>query len=132
MADLIDPWASFSLDYDKLVNQFGIAKVSDILSEIENPQRLMKRGVIFGHREFNEINKLIAQNKDFAVVTGMMPSGQMHIGHKMIVDQLKWYQEKGAMLSLPIADLESYAARGMSFEKGREIEIGRASCRERV
>ena len=62
MADLIDPWASFSLDYDKLVNQFGIAKVSDILSEIENPQRLMKRGVIFGHREFNEINKLIAQN----------------------------------------------------------------------
>ena len=123
MADLIDPWASFSLDYDKLVNQFGIAKVSDILSEIENPQRLMKRGVIFGHREFNEINKLIAQNKDFAVVTGMMPSGQMHIGHKMIVDQLKWYQEKGAMLSLPIADLESYAARGMSFEKGREIAV---------
>ena len=104
MADLIDPWASFSLDYDKLVNQFGIAKVSDILSEIENPQRLMKRGVIFGHREFNEINKLIAQNKDFAVVTGMMPSGQMHIGHKLVVDQLKWYQDKGAMLSILIAD----------------------------
>ena len=30
MADLIDPWASFSLDYEKLVNKFGIAKVSDI------------------------------------------------------------------------------------------------------
>ncbi|WP_292608842.1 MULTISPECIES: tryptophan--tRNA ligase [unclassified Methanobrevibacter] len=123
MAELIDPWASFSLDYDKLVNQFGIGKISDILDDIKNPQRLMKRGVIFGHREFNEINNLINQNKDFAVVTGMMPSGQMHIGHKMVVDQLKWYQDKGAMLSLPIADLESYAARGMSFEKGREIAV---------
>ena len=120
---MIDPWASFSLDYDKLVNQFGIGKISDIVSDIKNPQRLMRRGVIFGHREFNEVNDLINQDKEFAVVSGMMPSGQMHIGHKMVVDQLKWYQDKGAMLSLPIADLEAYAARDMSFEKGREIAV---------
>ena len=123
MADLINPWASFSLDYDKLVNKFGIDKISDIIGDIENPQKLMKMGVIFGHREFDEIVKLINQNKDFAVVSGMMPSGQMHIGHKMVVDQLKWYQSQGAMLSLPIADLEAYAARNMSFEKGREIAL---------
>ncbi|WP_458405097.1 tryptophan--tRNA ligase [Methanobrevibacter sp.] len=123
MADLIDPWASFTLDYDKLVNQFGIGKISEMIKDVKNPQRLMQRGVIFGHREFNEINNLINQNKDFAVVTGMMPSGQMHIGHKMVVDQLKWYQDMGAMLSLPIADLEAYAARGMSFENGRQIAV---------
>ena len=35
MADLIDPWASFSLDYDKLVNQFGIGKISDIINDIK-------------------------------------------------------------------------------------------------
>lgn len=120
---MIDPWASTSVDYDKLINQFGIEKISDILDEIKDPQRLMKRGVVFGHREFKEINDLINKKEDFAVVTGMMPSGQMHIGHKMVVDQLKWYQEKGAMLSLPIADLESYAARDMSFEKGKQIAV---------
>lgn len=120
---MIDPWASTSVDYDKLINQFGIEKISDILGEIKDPQRLMKRGVVFGHREFKEINDLINKKEDFAVVTGMMPSGQMHIGHKMVVDQLKWYQEKGAMLSLPIADLESYAARDMSFEKGKQIAV---------
>lgn len=123
MIILIDPWASSSVDYDKLVNQFGIGKISDIIADIKNPQRLMERGVVFGHRDFNEINNLINNDKEFAVVTGMMPSGQMHIGHKMVVDQLKWYQEKGAMLSLPIADLESYAARGMSFEEGRRIAV---------
>ena len=47
MADLIDPWASFTLDYDKLVNQFGIGKISDIIQDVKNPQILMKRGVIF-------------------------------------------------------------------------------------
>ena len=120
---MIDPWASTSVDYDKLINQFGIEKISDIIGDIKDPQRLMKRGVVFGHREFNQINDLINKKEDFAVVTGMMPSGQMHIGHKMVVDQLIWYQQKGAMLSLPIADLESYAARNMSFEKGKQIAV---------
>lgn len=120
---MIDPWASFSLDYDKLVNQFGIQLISDMISDVKNPPRLMRRGVIFGHRDFDIVNKKINRNEEFAVVTGMMPSGQMHIGHKMVVDQLKWYQDKGAMLSLPIADMEAYAARNMSFEKAREITI---------
>ncbi len=120
---MIDPWASSSVDYDKLVNQFGIQKFSDLINDVENPHRLMKRGVIFGHRDFDKVNNLINKKEDFAVVGGMMPSGQMHIGHKMVVDQLKWYQEKGAMLSILIADLESYAARDMSFEKARDIAI---------
>ena len=120
---MIDPWGSSIVDYDKLVNQFGIKDFSELIGKIEDPARLMKRGVIFGHRDFDKLVPLINGKKDFAVMTGMMPSGQMHIGHKMVVDQLKWYQQKGAMLSLPIADLESYAARGMSFEKGREIAV---------
>lgn len=123
MIYLIDPWASSSVDYDKLVNQFGIQKFSDLINDVENPHRLMKRGVIFGHRDFDKVNNLINKKEDFAVVGGMMPSGQMHIGHKMVVDQLKWYQDKGSMLSILIADLESYAARDMSFEKARDIAV---------
>ena len=114
---MIDPWASFDLDYDKLVNQFGIRKFSDVLDNIENPLPLMERGVIFGHRDFDKIVPLVNNKKDFAVVTGMMPSGQMHIGHKMVIDQLKWYFEKGGQLSLSIADMEAYAARGISLEE---------------
>lgn len=120
---MIDPWASSSVDYDKLVNKFGIKKFSDILDDIDNPMLLMKRGVIFGHRDFDKIIPLINGKKDFTVVTGMMPSGRMHIGHKMIVDQLKWYLDKGKKLSLPIADMESYAARGISFDEAKEIAI---------
>ena len=97
---MIDPWGSSIVDYDKLVNQFGIKDFSELLGKIEDPARLMKRGVIFGHRDFDKLVPLINGKKDFAVMTGMMPSGQMHIGHKMVIDQLKWYFEKGASLSL--------------------------------
>ncbi|KZX13143.1 tryptophan--tRNA ligase [Methanobrevibacter curvatus] len=120
---MIDPWASSELDYDKIVNQFGIKKFSDILNKIKNPSSLMRRGVIFGHRDFEKIAKLINSKDDYAVVTGMMPSGQMHIGHKMIVDQLKWYNNNGGKLSLSIADMEAYAARNIPFKEGKRIAI---------
>ena len=120
---MIDPWASSSVDYDKLVNKFGIKKFSDIVDNINNPILLMKRGVIFGHRDFDKIIPFINEKKDFTVVTGMMPSGKMHIGHKMVVDQLKWYLANGGKLSLPIADMESYGARGISIEEAKEIAI---------
>ena len=83
---MIDPWGSSIVDYDKLVNQFGIKDFSDLLGDIEDPARLMKRGVIFGHRDFDKLVPLINGKKDFGVMTGMMPSGQMHIGHKMVID----------------------------------------------
>ena len=120
---LIDPWASSQVDYDKLVNQFGIKPFQEELNKINNPSKLMKRGVIFGHRDFNKAIETINKKKPFAVVSGMMPSGQMHIGHKMVVDQLIWYHKHGATLSLPIADMEAYAARGINLEKAKKIAI---------
>lgn len=120
---MLDPWTADAFDYDKLVKQFGIKDFEDELNKIDNPHRLMRRKVIFGQRDFDKITNLINSNKPFAVVSGMMPSGQMHIGHKMVVDQLKWYQDHGAKLSLPIADMEAYAARGISFEKGKELAV---------
>ena len=42
MADLIDPWASFSLDYDKLVNQFGIGKISDVIGDVNSRRGKME------------------------------------------------------------------------------------------
>lgn len=121
---MLNPWVSTSfVDYENIVNEFGIENFSDILGSIESPARLMKRGVVFSHRDFGKMVPLINGKKDFAVMTGMMPSGQMHIGHKMVVDQLKWYFDKGGFMSLSIADMEAYAARGISFKEGRDIAV---------
>lgn len=120
---MIDPWGSSSLDYEKLVQQFGIKPFQDMLNDLETPHWLMRRGIIFGQRDYGRILKAIREKKDFAVVTGMMPSGKMHIGHKMIVDQLVWYDAHGADIYIPIADMESYSARGIDFETAKELAI---------
>jgi len=120
---LIDPWSSAIVNYEKLIEEFGIKPFHDLLGDIENPHILMRRGIVFGHRDFGRIIKAIREKSEFAVVTGMMPSGKMHIGHKMIVDQLTWYQEKGAEIHIPIADMESYSARGIDFNEAKRIAI---------
>ena len=120
---MIDPWSSAIVNYEKLIEEFGIKPFHDLLGDIENPHMLMKRGIIFGHRDYGRIVKAIREHEDFAVVTGMMPSGKMHIGHKMIVDQIIWYQERGAEIYIPIADMESYSARGIEFEEAKRIAI---------
>jgi tryptophanyl-tRNA synthetase len=120
---LIDPWSTVSLDYEKYIEQFGIKLFKEMVGELDDPHWLMRRGIIFGHRDFGRIVKAIRDKKDFAVVTGMMPSGKMHIGHKMVVDQLVWYDKHGADIYIPIADLESYSARGVDFEKSRQLAI---------
>ena len=120
---MIDPWSSAILNYEKLIREFGIRPFQDLLVNLEDPPLLMRRGIIFGHRDYGKIIKAIREKNSFAVVTGMMPSGKMHIGHKLIVDQLVWYQEKGADIYIPIADMESYSARGIDFEESRKLAI---------
>lgn len=120
---MIDPWSSSIVDYEKLKKQFGIKPFADLLGEISNPHSLMSRGIIFGHRDYGRIIKAMREGNSFAVVTGMMPSGKMHIGHKMIVDQLIWYQKLGAEIYIPIADMEAYSARGVDFETSKELAI---------
>ncbi len=123
MIHLIDPWGSSNVDYEKLVQQFGIKPFKDLLNDLTDPHLLMRRGIIFGQRDYGRIVKAIRDKEDFAVITGMMPSGKMHIGHKMVVDQIIWYEKHGADIYIPIADMESYSARGVDFEASRELAI---------
>jgi tryptophanyl-tRNA synthetase len=120
---LIDPWNSAIIDYEKLREQFGIKPFADLMDDIKDPHPLMKRGIIFGQRDYGRIVKAMREGSSFAVVTGMMPSGKMHIGHKMVVDQLIWYQKKGAEIYIPIADMESYSAREVDFKTSKKLAV---------
>ena len=52
-----------------------------------------------------------------------MPSGQMHLGHKMVIDQARWFQDLGGDVTIAVADLEAHATRGLSLEKCRKYAI---------
>lgn len=120
----IDPWGKIEVkDYDALCDKFGIDRFSKILPKINDPSLTMRRGLNFGHKDFQVILKAINEKKDFAMMTGLMPSGKFHFGHKMIAEEMIYYQKLGAECFIAVADLEAYLTRDISLEKAKEIAI---------
>ncbi|WP_049987941.1 tryptophan--tRNA ligase [Halobellus rufus] len=114
----LDPWGSSTVsDYRKLFEEFGIEEFDDVLPEVPNPHYLMRRGVIFGHRDYDPVAEALREGEDAAVLSGFMPTGDPHIGHKLVFDEIIWHQAQGADAYGLIADLEAHSARGMSWEE---------------
>ena len=121
----IDPWSSTTYqDYSKLRDEFGIENFTDdTWKNLPNPHKLLRRGVIFGHRGFQLINNSVIKNKPWAILTGLMPSGKMHLGHKMVIDEVIYFQSIGADINIAVADIEAFATRGHTLEETKEYAL---------
>lgn len=118
----IDPWGDVEIgNYKQKMEDFGIDSLSKDLKKELPKHRYITRNIIFGHRDLKKITKAKKQGKNFAALTGIMPSGLMHLGHKIVVDQMKMYQEMGAEIHICAADIEAYNTRNISIEKAREL-----------
>ena len=114
----LDPWGSSTVsDYRKLFEEFGIEEFDEVLDEIPRPHYLMRRGVIFGHRDYRPVAKAMREGDDFAVLSGFMPTGDPHIGHKLVFDEIIWHQQQGGDAYGLIADLEAHSARGLTWDE---------------
>ncbi|HJM45083.1 MAG TPA: tryptophan--tRNA ligase [Candidatus Poseidoniaceae archaeon] len=115
----IDPWSSSqSTDYQRIIDQFGLTNLD--YNNLPSPSMLHRRKIVFAHRDLDMILRAKSKNKSFGVLTGLMPSGRMHLGHKMVIDQVKWFQDLGADVTIAVADLEAHATRGLSLDSCRE------------
>jgi tryptophanyl-tRNA synthetase len=119
----IDPWGSeLPEDYEKIIKEFGM-EVFDkkILSRLPNPNHLMRRGIVVGHQDLELIANAINSKKNFAVLTGIMPSGErLHLGNKLTIDMVRYFQEHGGETYVLVADLEALATRGISLKESRK------------
>jgi len=119
----VTPWeVSGEIDYNKLIKEFGLKPMIDLPKEFDN-LLLFKRGVIFAHRDFDKILEAIQKKKPFAMMTGLMPSGKFHLGHKMVADQMIFYQKLGAKVYITVADIEAYNSRNPDMEELRRVAI---------
>ncbi|MFB6360049.1 MAG: tryptophan--tRNA ligase [Halobacteriales archaeon] len=115
---VLDPWSSATIeDYGELFDQFGIESFEEVLPEVPNPHYLMRRGIIFGHRDYRALVDAMRDGEPVAALSGFMPTGDPHVGHKMVFDELIWHQQQGADTYGLIADLEAHSARGMSWSE---------------
>lgn len=121
---MLDPWGTGSIeDYDRLFDEFGIEPVEPLLARIPKPHRLMRRRIIFGHRGYDAVLDAMGAGMPFGAMSGFMPSGRVHLGGKMVMEELIWHQQMGAHTYVAIADIEAHVVRGMSWELCRRMGI---------
>ncbi|SEN72874.1 tryptophanyl-tRNA synthetase [Halorientalis persicus] len=114
----LDPWGSSTVsDYRKLFEEFGIEQFDEVLDEVPDPHYLMRRGVIFGHRDYRAVAEAMRNDEPWAALSGFMPTGDPHIGHKMVFDEIIWHQQQGGDAYALIADLEAHSARGLTWDE---------------
>ena len=117
---IIDPWGSGLLeDYEKIIKDFGLEIFHS--SIFPNPNRIMRRGVVFAGRDLKIISDAINHRKKYYVLSGIMPSNEkIHFGTKMVVENIKYFQEHGAQTYILVADLEAASTRGVTLEEARK------------
>ncbi|MBU0758659.1 MAG: tryptophan--tRNA ligase [Nanoarchaeota archaeon] len=116
----IDPYSSELVeDYNKMLVQFGMDRYNpDIFPQ---PNRIMRRGIVYGGRDLKRISDTIKKKKPFYVLSGIMPTSPMiHLGTKMVVENIAYFQKHDAVTYILVADLEAAAARGVSLEEGKK------------
>ena len=124
----IDPWSSSTYqDYARLRDEFGIEEFSeDLWGQLPNPHRLLRRGVVFGHRDFQVILNAIKNGKPWVILTGLMPSGRMHLGHKMVIDEVipsELMDENTKIFINPTGRFEVGGPHGDTGVTGRKIIV---------
>jgi len=117
---IIDPYGSELVeDYVKIIKDFGLSSFNP--KNYPNPNRLMRRGVVFAERDMKIVLKAMEEKKPFYVLSGIMPTAKkVHFGTKMVVENIAYFQKQGAKTFCLVADLESAAARGVSLEEARK------------
>ncbi|MFH1056408.1 MAG: tryptophan--tRNA ligase [Candidatus Micrarchaeota archaeon] len=117
---LIDPWGSGLLeDYEKIVKDFGLEVFNP--KGFPEPNRIMRRGVVFAGRDLARLADAIHGKKKFYALSGIMPTAErIHFGNKMVIENLAYFQKHGAKTIVAIADLEAAAVRGVSLAEARK------------
>ncbi|MGC8850892.1 MAG: tryptophan--tRNA ligase [Candidatus Micrarchaeia archaeon] len=115
----LNPWGNeLPKDYEGLFNEFGLQHVNEkILGRLPFQNRLWRRGIIFAHRDFDKFLDAHEKNKKLAIMSGIKPSGDFHLGSKLTAEQIVFAQKAfKARVFYCIADLEALADNNQSLE----------------
>ncbi len=80
---------------------------------------------MFGHRDLELVLRAVSDGAPFAVMSGIKPTGEFHLGSKMTAEELIFFQGLGdkAVAFYCMADLEAYADNGIPLEKSAKIAV---------
>lgn len=110
----VTPWeVSGEIDYDLLVEKFGTKRIDqdllDRMAKYGELHPLLKRGVVYSHRDMEWILDRYEAGERFYLYTGRGPSGHTHLGHLMPWMFTKYLQDTFKVpLYFQLTDDEKY------------------------
>ena len=113
----VTPWeARGTIDYDRLIKEFGTKRIDDaLLKKLASQGKLpsmLHRKFFFSHRDLNLILNDYQSGKGFFLYTGRAPSGPMHLGHLLPFYITKWFQDTfNVNLYVQIPDEEKFLVK---------------------
>lgn len=96
----VTPWeVSGEVDYNKLIKEFGIEKIDDLLlrriqKNAKSLHFMLRRKIFFAHRDLSWLLDEYEKGNKFFLYTGRAPSGKVHLGHLLPWIFTKWLQDK--------------------------------------
>ncbi|MBI2547403.1 MAG: tryptophan--tRNA ligase [Candidatus Aenigmarchaeota archaeon] len=128
MADdnIIDPFGSSVVkNYDEVVKQFGLKPVDNsILDRIKNPNRFLRRGIDFGHIDFDKFLDAYEEKKPLAIMTGIKPTNEFHLGSKITAEKIIYFQKEfKAKVFFAVADLEGNVDNGLPLDQQAKTAV---------
>ena len=124
--DTLDPWGTSAVkDYARLQEEFGIEPVAPLLPRFKKLSPHLSRGIDFGQRDLSRVIDAVEKNKPYAVMSGIKPTGDFHLGTKMTADDMIYFQSlsKKGIVFYSIADIEAYADNGLSFAQTAKTAV---------
>jgi tryptophanyl-tRNA synthetase len=111
------------VDYARLVERFGADSLTDEQAGRfpEPVHPMVRRRVFYAGRDVDRFLAAVEAGEQTSVVTGIGPSGPMHLGHVPPFYFARYLQERtGAHVYVPLSDDEKYYAKDLGFAELRE------------
>jgi tryptophanyl-tRNA synthetase len=109
-----------SSDYEKLIEVFGAKEFNEELAgKFKNKHKFIQLRIVFAHRDFDKYLEEGGTGKTLAIVSGRGPSDELHIGHLVLFEFIKYLQEElNAKVFIPLSDDEKYV-----FQKVESLDV---------
>lgn len=106
------------VDYAELLDRFGADELTDDqISRLPGEVHpMVRRRVFYAGRDVDRFLESANSGETVSLVTGIGPSGPMHIGHAMHFYHAKHLQDQtGAHVYIPLSDDEKYFTKDLSL-----------------
>lgn len=107
---------SGTVDYDRLREQFGADRLTDEQVARFPDHPMLRRRIYYAGRSVDRFLDAAAAGETHSIVTGVGPSGPMHLGHALVFYLAKELQDAtGAEVLIPLSDDEKYYAKDLDY-----------------